>query len=373
MVYELKRIVWEITSKCNMNCIHCGSDCKYQNNPDELTTEECIRVIEDLKSLGCELVFLSGGEPLLRKDIDIIIDNITKKGMKVAIVSNGYLVNKKSIEMLKKYPIIAYGISVDAADAYIHDYIRGKRGAFSHVINAIKLLNKNNILPSIVTTIHKLNYDQLPKIRDLLIENNVKIWQIQYADHMGRMQKRCKITEAQYLNAAKFILETRMKYKDYFINVGGADVFGYMSDFATILQGYWNGCAAGIKVIGLSSNGYVRGCLSMQDDKYIENNIRKKSLKDIWLDKKSFSYNRRFNINTLTGYCKECLYSQICKGGCMRSASLDGGRCTPYCLYRIEKMGFSSKEESKTNFSKEEIFELYNPISELPKEYLLKN
>lgn len=369
MPYPLQRIVWEITSKCNMKCIHCGSDCNSFEKGKELTTAECLAVVEDLTSLGCKIVFLSGGEPLLRKDLGTILSAIVMSGMKLAFVSNGYLLNENTIDLISQYRPLAYGISIDAADSYLHDYIRGIKGSFQHVKDAIKLLQKHKIPPSIVTTLHKLNYNQLHKIRDFLIENNVNIWQLQYADHMGRMHKECKITEAQFLETAKFILETRKNFADKFKNISGADVFGYMNDMSESLQGFWCGCVAGMRVAGLSANGDVRGCLSMQHDKYIEDNVRNRSFKEIWLDKNSFSYNRRFDCNTLTGYCKECIYSTICKGGCMRSASLDGGRCTPYCLHRLETMGFSSKEQERTEFSKEEIAALYNPIKPLPEEF----
>jgi radical SAM protein with 4Fe4S-binding SPASM domain len=352
-----------------MKCIHCGSDCKVNEKSKDLTTAQCLEVVEDLASLGCKIVFISGGEPLLRKDLGAILSAIALSGMKIAFVSNGYLLNEDTIDLISQYRPLVYGISIDAGEAWMHNYIRGIKGSFEHVQNAIKLLQKRKIPPSIVTTLHKLNYNQLPKIREFLIENNVNIWQIQYADNMGRMHKECKITEAQFLESAKFILDTRKNYPDKFKNIGGADVYGYMSEMSQTLQGFWCGCVAGMRVAGLSANGDVRGCLSMQNDKYIEDNVKNRSFKEIWLDKTSFAYNRRFDCNTLTGYCKECLYSTICKGGCMRSASLDGGRCTPYCLYRIEKNGFSSKEEAKISFTKEEIAKLYNPIKQLPEEF----
>lgn len=372
MPYQLSRVVWEITSKCNMNCLHCGSDCKCDPKAKELTTPQCLSVVEDLAETGCKLVFLSGGEPLLREDLGTIISSILLHGMKVCIISNAYMVNEKTIEKIKAYNLLAYGISIDAGEAYLHNYIRGTKNSFEHIEKAIKLLQENNIVPSIVTTVHKLNYHQLPKIRDFLIKNGVKIWQIQYGDHIGRMPKECQITEAQYVEIAKFILETRKTGK--FINVTGADVFGYMNDMSIELMnntgGFWGGCMGGLLVAGISADGSVRGCLSMQEDKYIEDNINNRSFKEIWLDKTSFHYNRRFDCSMLTGYCKTCEYGAICKGGCMRGASLDGGRCSQYCLYKFEKEGFSSPEQARTEFSRQELFELYNPLRALPQEFM---
>lgn len=370
MKYVPKTVVWEITFKCNVNCIHCGSDCASVEKAGQLTTAECIEIIEDLADLGCETVILSGGEPLMRQDIGVIASMIRRNGMNLAYISNGYLVNEKTIKIIESVRPVAFGISIDAGERYLHDYIRGKEGAFDHVQNAINLLHEHNIVPSVVSTIHKLNYSQLPKIRDFLIKNNVRLWQIQYGDNIGRMPKETMLTEAQFVEVAKFILETREKYSDKFETVSGADVFGYLGKLGTKVQGPWWGCHAGLQGLGLGSDGTVRGCLSLQIDKFIEGNTHERSLKDIWNDRNAFSYNRRFDCSMLTGYCKECVYGSVCKGGCFRAASVNGGRCNPYCLYKLEKEGYSNEEQARTEFSKEEIFNIYNPLRELPKEYM---
>ncbi len=370
MTYLIDKIVWEVTAKCNMNCMHCGSDCNCDVKGEELSTAECLQVLEDIKEVGgCNLIIFSGGEPLLREDLGVLTSRCNLFDFKTAVISNAFMVNEKTIKMIKALNLLAYGISIDAADSYMHDYIRGVPHAFEHVEKAIKLLNENNIVPTIVTTVHKLNYNQLPKIRDFLIKNNVKLWQIQYGDNIGRMPKDCQITEAQYLEIAKFILDTNKNYSKCFKRVSGADVFGYMSPFAKQLQGFWQGCLGGISGVGISAEGSVRGCLSMQSDKYIEDNVRNRSFKEIWLDKNSFAYNRKFDCSMLTGYCRTCIYAATCKGGCMRAASLHGGRNSQYCLYKIEKEGFSSPLQARTEFSKQEIFDLYNPIRKLPDEF----
>lgn len=368
MKYSPDIVVWEITYRCNVNCIHCGSDCASVPKENELTTGECISIIEDLADIGAKTIILSGGEPLMRKDVATIALAIKRLGMNVAFISNGYLLNENTVKVLKEINPLAYGISIDAADPYLHDYIRGKEGCFAHLDKGIDLLHANGIIPTIVSTIHKINYTQLPKIREYLIKKGVKLWQVQYGDHIGRMPRNTMLTEAQFLEIAKFILETRKKYPE--ISISGADVFGYLGDLGKKVQGAWWGCGAGINALGLGSDGTVRGCLSLQRDEYIEGNVRERSLKEIWNDKNSFKYNRRFECSMLTGYCKDCVYASVCRGGCLRSASSTGGRCNPYCLYQIETNGFSSEEQARTDFSKEELFMLYNNVRALPEEFL---
>ncbi len=370
MVYAPLKLVWEITFKCNMNCIHCGSDCSSVEKPYQLTTAECFQIIRDLADLGCKSIVLSGGEPLLRKDYSAIAAEIKRHGMEVSFISNGDMVNEESIKVLRAIQPAAFGISLDAGESYLHDYIRGKKGSFDKVIRAFNLLKENGIQASVVSTIHKLNFDQLPKIRDILMKNGVRLWQIQYGDHIGRMTKETMITEAQFWEIGQFILETRQKYKKYFDVVSGADVFGYNGQTGEQIQGYWTGCFAGMQCLGLGSDGSVRGCLSLQKDEFLEPyTTRERSLKEIWNDPESFKYNRQFDCSTLTGYCQKCVYAALCKAGCVRSASIDGGRNNPYCLYKIEKSGYTSKEQARVSFSGEELAEIYNPLKELPEEF----
>ena len=372
MKYKLKRVVWEITWKCNAKCMHCGSDCISVEKEHQLTTAECLDIVADLRQLGCEVVFLSGGDPLLRKDFGAIAAAIKSQGMEVAFISNGIALNDDTIAVLKAIQPIVFGISLDSADEYMHDYIRGHKGCFKHVIESIHKLKANGIKPSIVTTVHKLNYSQLPKIRDLLIENGVFYWQIQYADFIGRMPQEAMITEAQFWEMAKFIYNLKTEYAGR-IDVTGSDVTGYMSDFARSIQGNWYGCQAGTGVLGIGSDGSIRGCLSQQLDEYIEGNVRERSLLDIWNDPNAFRYNRHFDCSMLTGYCKDCIYGAVCKGGCVIAATNRGHcRCNPYCLYKIEKEGYSDLLQARTKFEKEEIAELYNPIRELPQEFYEK-
>ena len=372
MRYKLEQVVWEITWKCNAKCMHCGSDYISVKKQNELTTAECLDVIADLKQLGTKIIFLAGGDPLCRKDFGEIAAAIKSHGMNVAFISNGLGLTDDNLAVIKAIDPIAFGLSLDAAEAYMHDYIRGRKGCFDNVISSIKKLQDMGVEVSVVSTIHKLNYSQIPKIRELLLNLGVRYWQLQYADFIGRMPSESMITEAQFWEMAKFVLDTKQNYADK-IDLTGADVTGYMSDFAMAVQGRWYGCQAGMKILGIGSDGTVRGCLSQQFDRYIEGNVRERSIIDIWNDPNAFQYNRHFDCSMLTGYCKDCRYNGVCKGGCTVAATArEGQRCNPYCLYRIETEGFSNMEQARTLFYTEEIANLYNPIRKLPKEFYKK-
>jgi radical SAM protein with 4Fe4S-binding SPASM domain len=118
----------------------------------------------------------------------------------------------------------------------------------------------------------------------------------------------------------------REKNKDKLMVIAAADNIGYYyKDSETYIRGtaspfcYWEGCSAGVNSVFIDSIGNVKGCGSLYDDKFIEGNLMQNSLSDIWNDNKKFSYNRKFNTDNLTGVCKECDVSSICKGGCRSS------------------------------------------------------
>ena len=148
----------------------------------------------------------------------------------------------------------------------------------------------------------------------------------------------------EYYQLAQFVADNKAKYKN-FINIMEADCIGYYSVLSPRLEmKSWQGCQAGIKVIGIESDGGIKGCLSLHGDDYIEGKIREESLKSIWENKNNFKYNRRFTLDMLQGICKGCKYGAICRGGCSeKSLSFTGTpHGSPFCLYHIESTSQST-------------------------------
>ena len=338
-MYKLNLAVWEITLKCNIHCLHCGSNADSNKRPNELTTDEALDLVEQLADLGCKRVVLSGGEPFLRKDWAVIAHRIVQLGMDVSFISNGYVVNDDIISVLKVINPSGVGFSLDGSSAETHDYIRGKKGVFRRCINALDKVSRAGLYSSAVTAVHKKNLPELPKILDILLELGVCAWQIQTATPQGRMPKDLALNEDEYYSVAEFIAKNRQKYKSL-IRIAEADCIGYYSLLSPMLEDTcWQGCHAGMSVIGIESDGGIKGCLSLHADGFIEGNIREQSLSDIWNSKDNFKYNRRFNPDKLEGICKDCKYGSVCRGGCSeKSLSFTGTRYgSPYCLYHYEK------------------------------------
>ena len=340
-MYKPKDAVWEITLRCNINCLHCGSNADIHERPAELSTGEAFSLIEQLADLGCERVVLSGGEPFMRKDWSALAQRIISFGMKCNMISNGYMVNDDIIDLLKASGINYLGFSLDGATASTHDYIRGKEGVFNHLMWVFDRLKEEGFKVAVVSTLHKGNLHEIEGIKQVLLDHGVDIWQIQTANIRGRMPKEWAINDKDYYSVAEFIAKNRPRYKNI-LDITEADCTGYFSKLTPFMGiKHWTGCSAGLTTIGIESDGSIKGCLSMQEKSYIEGNIREKSLKEIWENPDGFKYNRRFELSDLGGICAECKYGAICRGGCSEKAKSYTGQLhnQPFCLYDMEKKG----------------------------------
>lgn len=332
MTYQLKCAVWEFTLKCNLRCSHCGSSAGVPR-ANELKTKECFELCEELADLGCEDVSLMGGEPFLREDWVSIAQCINDLGMNLNFVSNGVVLDKYIDKISQLEPKVV-GISLDGMKE-THESIRGK-GTWEKTVKAIDLLRKENIQTTVITTVSKINFKDLPEMKDLLFKKEVN-WQIQVAMPFGNFKKEQMLSKEEFYATALFIAKERIKNKFEDIPVIGAHCYGY---YSKILPGCeWNGCSAGISAIGITSDGNIVGCLSMGNDRFIEGNRRDKSLKEIWEDTNNFAYNRKFEELKIGPNCTNCKYEVECKGGCnsMSYTTTQKFHNDPYCFYNIEK------------------------------------
>ena len=304
---------------------------------NELTTQECLRVAEELADLGCRRVSLIGGEVFMRPDWAIIAGALTEKNIKVSIITNGYIFSDRILSSLKSVPIESAAVSVDGPES-IHDRYRQK-GSFTRAIQAIDLLSENDIPVSIITTLHSDNYLHLEELYEFIKEKKIYSWQLQACSPMGNAVRSGISSLTDYSYVIQFV-EDHLDGSPF--SIGIADNIGYYTASEGSLRGkadgstFFLGCRAGLSTLGIDSVGNVRGCESMYDDSFIEGNLREKSLSEIWNDPNAFSYNRQFKSEYLSGKCSNCRYGRVCAGGC-RSYNYFSHRKmyeSPHCAIR---------------------------------------
>lgn len=314
--YHLRSCVWEITLACCFSCKYCGSSGGIARQ-NELSTEECLDIVRQLSELGCQRVALIGGEVFMRKDWPVIAKALTTQGIRVSMITNGFLFTDQLLQELKAVHVESVAVSLDGPEA-VHDKYRQK-GSYQRAVQAIHVLDAANIPVSIISTLNAESMNYLEDFYRTVCTWPIKAWQLQACSPMGNAANGgidyqidpCAVMRfvKLHLDSAPFIL-------------GVADNIGYFSEDEGYLRGnqsglaFFRGCSAGLSSIGIDSIGNVRGCESMYDERFIEGNLRKCALKDIWNDPKAFSYNRAFNADMLTGRCKNCAYGQFCAGGC---------------------------------------------------------
>jgi len=347
-----------------MRCLHCGSYATGKR-PNELTTEEALDLCDQLSALGLKYITLSGGEPLLRPDWDLIAERLIRNSVRISLITNGYFIKKNIDKFLRlKTYIEKVAVSIDGIRE-THDYIRQTEGAFHRGLEGLQILRRIGISTAVITSVSRWNLHELEELEIELMKRKVLGWQVQVVFPGGRMREHLsQMPEPEdIIPVAQFILRESRKFKSRKVPIDTfcADDMGYYSTICKFINPCWQGCQAGIQSIGIESDGTIKGCLSLypeisdKKDPFAEGNIRKKSLKEIWGNKNGFSYNRRFDKRKVRGYCRKCEFLELCRCGCSEVAYYASGSRyeNPYCLHRLEALGYDINEPYNSRKIKE--------------------
>lgn len=333
MHFKLKKCVWELTLACCFSCQYCGSK-GGKAREQELSTRECIDVARQLAELGCERVSLIGGEVFMRPDWDIIAKELSSLGVRVSIITNGFLFSEELISRMKKCGIESVAVSLDSVEA-VHDKYR-QAGSYRRARQAIEILSRNEIPVSVISTLNSENVEKLEEFYQELCECKLYAWQLQACSPMGNAAEMGNGYKFDFRKAIDFVVS---HLEDSPFSIGIADNIGYYTPQEGILRGnqsgkaVFTGCSAGLTAIGIDSAGNVKGCEALYDERFYEGNLRTKTLKEIWESPDSFSYNRKFRLENLTGKCKTCEHGHICAGGCRSYNYFVHGKLyeSPFC------------------------------------------
>ncbi|MCF6245824.1 MAG: 12,18-didecarboxysiroheme deacetylase [Desulfobacula sp.] len=165
-------VVWNMTRRCNLKCVHCyarSEDISYDN---ELNHEQSLAMIDDLADFGVPVLLFSGGEPLVHPRLIEYAQYAVKKGMRAVISTNGTLITKEKAKLLKEIGLSYVGISLDGLEA-THDKFRGVKGSYKKAMAAIENCQQAGIKVGLRFTINKRNVNDIPGIFDLLEQKNI--------------------------------------------------------------------------------------------------------------------------------------------------------------------------------------------------------
>ncbi|MBI5500334.1 MAG: radical SAM protein [Deltaproteobacteria bacterium] len=336
---------WEITDACNLRCIHCEQSAGTRR-PDELDGEEALRLADQLADAGCRCVNLTGGEPLVRPDWPRLARRLADRGVLVAVVTNGVLVDDDAVRRMLDSGVAAVAVSLDG-ERDVHDAIRVPASrtlgsVFDRAVAALDRLAATRLKLAVITQVHRRNLERLEAMHELLAAHRIDAWQIQVAMPLGRLleyreQYLIRPGDLPRLEAvvAGFVREGR-------IPIRPADNIGYYGCEEAVLRrtpkgepAFWTGCTAGLRVAAVCSNGDVKGCPS-HPRAFVVGNVRERTFGEIWAREEGFAYNTRWNDEDLVGGCARCPFRHICRGGCRTMAFSVTGTIhdNPFCLQR---------------------------------------
>lgn len=315
--------LWELTLKCNLHCMHCGS-LAGRARPSELPPGDCFAIVDELADLACATLTFIGGEVFLYSGWERIARYASERGLLVNIMTSAYGFGEAELEQVQHARLSNVGVSIDGMEES-HTRIRRRTDSFAHAVRALDLLSREGIATAVVTSVLQWNFTDLEPLYELLLGHGVQLWQIQLVNPMGSMagKQNLVLDPAQITWLIEFIREKSSERK--MIVVAADSVGYYFEDTEGYIRGrrkpicVWEGCQAGMTSVFIDSAGNVKGCGSLYDDAFIEGNVKERRLAEIWRDERLFSYNRAFHRRLLKGRCRGCDVAEVCMGGCRSS------------------------------------------------------
>ena len=336
---QLKNLFLEVTSRCNAKCEHCGSSCGDNKIDYEIELKyikKALKEVAEKYDASKILLNVTGGEPLLRKDLFEMMDYATDLGFHWGITTNGILINKTMADKLKKHKLDTISISIDGLKE-THELFRKIPGAFDKIIEGIKLLQKNDYLKCLqVTTVaNKKNFDELEDIYQLMLDLGIKDWRLVNCDPIGRAEhdENLLLDNKQLKKLIDFIIEKRAEDK---INVSYGCSHYLGADYEKEPRGFYFMCMTGLTVGSILSNGDIAVCPNVERRKeLIQGNIKKDSFVDVWENKFEEYRHKRVTTNE---ECRKCSEYKFCRGDSFHTWDFEKNK-PKLCFYKILKEG----------------------------------
>ena len=330
-------IGWELTLACNLRCRHCASAAGLPRD-NELTLDEALALCDQFPPLAVKEVHLTGGEPLLRTDWWRIAARLAELGITTRIVTNGLPLTPKRIAQLVDVGIDGVGISLDGLEA-THDEIRCWPGLFRRVFESIERAREAGIEIGVITAVNRRNLRELPEMLTLLESAGVGHWQLQPNLPQGRSEAAVDLhlTDQDFIRLGAFFQREQSKERESGFRIVPADSLGYFTDL-DLEDPPWRGCPAGLYALGITSDGRVKGCLTLPDDT-VEGSLREDDLWGIWFRSGAFPYTREFSVDRMGSTCRSCEFAEQCRGGCSSMSYVCSGSFhnDPYCFHGISQ------------------------------------
>ncbi len=359
-------VIWNLIRRCNLTCKHCYSISADHNFPNELSTDEVFKVIDDLKAFGVPVLILSGGEPLLRPDIYEISTYAKQKGFYVGLSTNGTLINEDNIDRIAAMEYNYVGISLDGLKE-THDKFRRKQGAFDASLHAARLCRDANLKIGLRFTITQDNEKDLPAMLKLMHDEKIDKFYLSHLNYAGRGNRNRKddATFQMTRNALDLIFETCWQDIENGINTeyvtGNNDADGVyllqwveknhpdMTEHIKTKLKQWGGNSSGVNVANIDNLGDVHPDTYWWH--YSLGNVKQRPFSEIWMDTSDpMMKELKKSPRNISGRCHQCSFFNICGGNTrIRAMQLTGDPWAedPGCYLTDEEIGLPANNKER--------------------------
>ena len=353
-------VIWNLIRRCNLTCLHCYSISADVDFPGELGTEKVYSVMDDLKAFGVPVLILSGGEPLLRRDLFDIAERSTSMGFYTGLSTDGTLIDAAIADRIATTGFDYVGISLDGLGA-THDRFRRKSGAFDASLAALRLCRDRGVKVGVRFTLAQENAADLPGLLQLVEAEGIDKFYLSHLNYAGRGNKNRKDDALHQMtrNAMDLLFDTCWNYqqrglvKEFTTGNNDADgvylLYWLQKRFPEKVEhirrklAQWGGNSSGINVANIDNLGNVHPDTMWWH--YTLGNVRERSFGDIWLDTSDpLMAGLKAHPRTVGGRCGSCAHFDICGGNTrVRAQQLTGDPWSedPGCYLTDEEIGIT--------------------------------
>ena len=339
-------VVWNITRKCNLKCVHCYAQAKDRTFENELSTKEGKKLLDDLAQFGVPVILFSGGEPTIRKDLPELAAYAVEKGMRAVISTNGTLISQKMAQTLKEIGLSYVGISLDGMEE-INDRFRGVKGAYKSALDGIKNCKEAGIKVGLRFTINKFNAAEIPAIFELLEDMDIPRACFYHLVYAGRGSKLVNddLSHEETRYYVDMIMDLTKKLHDKGKPKEILTVDNHADGPYLYLRLLKEDPARAEKVLELlkmnegNSSGRGIGCISWDGEVYADQfwrhhsfgNIKDRPFSEIWTDtSEPLMKKLKDRKKYVKGRCSKCRWLDICAGNFrVRSEAISGDVWAP--------------------------------------------
>lgn len=328
--HRLDTLFWECTLRCNLSCRHCGSDCRVDPGVRDMPVEDFLRVLDEEIAPHVDpasvLVIFSGGEVLVRDDLEYAGHEVARRGYPWGMVTNGLALTEERLQGLVDAGLRSISVSLDGFEAE-HNHIRCHPDSYSRALDAVRsIVRRPDLAFDVVTCVTGALMPRLGEFRDMLVAEGVRSWRLFSIFPMGRAKNdpSLRLTDEQFRELLEFIRRTR---KEGHIGVSYA-CEGFLGGYEAEVRDHFYQCAAGVSIASIRVDGAISGCTSIRAN-FHQGNIYRDKFWDVWEHRFESFRNREW---ARRGACADCRMFRYCLGGGMHLHDDNGDLL--YCHYK---------------------------------------